>query len=251
MAGDVLVDEPRARSLLHVHAAERARWYEPATLDPRGAPIGPEWLVAETGTRAGQIWSFGHIGDDRIRIGRSALGDVALSDASVARTHAVLQTRDGHRIVRDMGSTNGLVIDGERVADAVLVDGMCFKLGAVQMRYFTGAGGGARATACARALATTDPITGLWRQTRPDAARVRIANLDDIVGRRGAILADAVMAAVARRIRAAAEPGVALTSPELGVIGVHPSEAAHDLAAACVLPLDIDGVAVQLQLEVT
>jgi uncharacterized protein (TIGR02996 family) len=250
MAGDVLVDEPRERTLLHAHATERARWYEAPSLDPTGVVREPEWIVAETGHRPGRIWSLGHLGDMRIRIGRMNLCEVPLFEPSIARTHAILMTRNGRREIKDMGSTNGVVVDGARVADVAAVDGARFRLGEVTLRYFCGPGGGARATACARALETVDAVTGLVRQTRPDAARVRIANLAELEALHGPIAIVTVIAALARRFRDAADAAVALTSPELGVIGVHPREAAGELASACMLPVDVDGERIAIRLEV-
>lgn len=50
----------------------------------------------------------------RVTIGRGADNDVVLADASVSKAHAALE-RDGERFVlQDLGSTNGVFLDGER-----------------------------------------------------------------------------------------------------------------------------------------
>lgn len=51
---------------------------------------------------------------ERVTIGRGADNDVVLADASVSKAHAALE-RDGEQfVIRDLGSTNGVFVDGER-----------------------------------------------------------------------------------------------------------------------------------------
>lgn len=50
-----------------------------------------------------------------LRIGREPRADLRLEDMDVSRFHALLTRRDGAFWVRDLGSTNGTLLDGERV----------------------------------------------------------------------------------------------------------------------------------------
>jgi pSer/pThr/pTyr-binding forkhead associated (FHA) protein len=69
---------------------------------------------------------------DRVSIGRAPENDVVLADASVSKAHAVLE-REGARFrVQDLGSTNGVFVDGERALGgepAVVEPGMVIGIG--------------------------------------------------------------------------------------------------------------------------
>jgi len=50
-----------------------------------------------------------------VSIGRGAANDLVLPDNSVSRFHAVIKCQDGQTFIADRNSTNGVVIDGERI----------------------------------------------------------------------------------------------------------------------------------------
>jgi transcriptional regulator with PAS, ATPase and Fis domain len=55
--------------------------------------------------------------DGCIELGRNELQDLGVPDERVSRRHLAVQTgSDGHLVVRDMGSTNGVFLDGQRVS---------------------------------------------------------------------------------------------------------------------------------------
>ncbi len=63
-------------------------------------------------------------------IGRSPKCDLTLSDLSVSRTHArIEQTSTGQLLVRDLGSRNKLLVDGESVEQVTLLPGVRVTLG--------------------------------------------------------------------------------------------------------------------------
>jgi pSer/pThr/pTyr-binding forkhead associated (FHA) protein len=68
-------------------------------------------------------------------VGRSQSADIALDDPSVSRRHAVFADRGGRTVVLDNRSLNGVVVNGARVAEAVLKDGDAIVLGRVSLRY--------------------------------------------------------------------------------------------------------------------
>ena len=75
------------------------------------------------------------VGEGTLRLGRGIGADVVLEDRSVSRRHAVV-TRTGEEVVLwDDRSLNGVHVNGERVAQAVLQDGDAIALGEVQMRF--------------------------------------------------------------------------------------------------------------------
>jgi hypothetical protein len=87
--------------------------------------------------------------DEPIRVGRSRTLPVRLPSGTVARLHCELQWRDGHYEILDLQSTRGVILNGIRVARAVLEDGDTLALGDVIIRYFVGLGAHERAEAAA------------------------------------------------------------------------------------------------------
>ncbi len=75
------------------------------------------------------------VGEGSLRFGRGQASDVVLEDRSVSRRHAVV-TRTGEEVVLwDDRSLNGVHVNGQRVAQAVLQHGDAIALGEVQMRF--------------------------------------------------------------------------------------------------------------------
>ena len=97
-------------------------------------------------------------------------------------------------------------------------------------------------------LATTDPVTGLVRETRPDAARIAVADLAGMIARHGIVALDVVIAVLGRRLREAASPDVTVTAPAHGELAIHPPEAAAALVEAISAPIDVDGDLVPVRL---
>jgi pSer/pThr/pTyr-binding forkhead associated (FHA) protein len=75
------------------------------------------------------------VGEGSLRLGRGIASDVVVEDRSVSRRHAVV-TRTGEEVVLwDDRSLNGVRVNGERVAQAVLQHGDAIAMGEVQMRF--------------------------------------------------------------------------------------------------------------------
>jgi pSer/pThr/pTyr-binding forkhead associated (FHA) protein len=75
------------------------------------------------------------IGDRPMRLGRSPAADIMLEHLSVSRRHAVVATRGEVVVVLDDRSLNGVVVNGDRVGEAVLAHGDEIRLGDVAIRY--------------------------------------------------------------------------------------------------------------------
>lgn len=75
------------------------------------------------------------IGEGSVRLGRGQASDVVLEDRSVSRRHAVVTCSDDEVVLWDDRSLNGVQVNGERVAQAVLQHGDAIALGEVQMRF--------------------------------------------------------------------------------------------------------------------
>lgn len=71
-------------------------------------------------------------------IGRATDCDVRLSDPGVSRRHVELR-HDGHRVrLRDLGSTNGTLVNGTRVTETELRDGDRIRVGSTTLVLRTG-----------------------------------------------------------------------------------------------------------------
>ena len=66
---------------------------------------------------------------NRLLIGRHPACDVVVGDPSVSRRHAQLTFRDGVWVLRDLASTNGTTVNGERVGRITLYTGDIIALG--------------------------------------------------------------------------------------------------------------------------
>lgn len=62
-------------------------------------------------------------------IGRGSDADVVVDDPGVSRRHAEIRVEPGGAVVRDLGSTNGTFVDGERAGAARLSDGSTITVG--------------------------------------------------------------------------------------------------------------------------
>jgi pSer/pThr/pTyr-binding forkhead associated (FHA) protein len=99
----------------------------PAPLDDAGQPRGRGLLVFD-GKRS-------VLTGERTTIGRSRQCDVVIDDANVSREHAeVRRTIDGWTVV-DLGSTNGIKVNGRRVREAVLSPGDKISLGLIELGF--------------------------------------------------------------------------------------------------------------------
>src|SRR6476660_9765037 len=69
------------------------------------------------------------------RIGRGADQDVVLSDIAVSRRHVTVHQEGVRYRIRDLGSGNGTLVNGQRVDSHILVDGDHIEIGQTVMRF--------------------------------------------------------------------------------------------------------------------
>jgi hypothetical protein len=72
---------------------------------------------------------------NRVVIGRSRECDVTLDDANVSRRHAELRREGGGWVVADLGSTNGVKVNGHRVSSQPLQPGDEITLGLERLSF--------------------------------------------------------------------------------------------------------------------
>jgi hypothetical protein len=82
--------------------------------------------------------------DERLTIGRSSDNNIALRDSAISRHHAELFLRDNLWMARDLGSRNGLLINGKKVKERALFDGDILTVGESVLRFDETANGGDR-----------------------------------------------------------------------------------------------------------
>src|SRR5207253_261104 len=71
----------------------------------------------------------------RVVLGRSRDCDIQLADANVSRRHAELRQEGASYWIVDLGSTNGMEVNGKRVKRAKLRDGDTITLGSTDVTF--------------------------------------------------------------------------------------------------------------------
>lgn len=127
----------------HVHRLE-------ALLRQPGARQGEEPVdTAQTGSRAtlaGEVATRYLLlleGDTetlfplrmRTSIGRDPDNDIQIDSRFISRHHAVVHVGARHTVVEDLGSTNGVLVNGERVRRRALSEGDLLTIGKSQFRF--------------------------------------------------------------------------------------------------------------------
>jgi pSer/pThr/pTyr-binding forkhead associated (FHA) protein len=77
---------------------------------------------------------------DRTTIGRMDDNNFQIAEPSVSSHHCELLLKDKDLVVKDLNSTNGTFINGEKITEATLKPGQILRLGQVEMRLETGEG---------------------------------------------------------------------------------------------------------------
>ncbi len=103
---------------------------------PRTTPAPPNALakfLVRSGSLKGQRL---YVKVPIVNIGRAEYNDIVVPDDSVSSQHAKLTRREGIWILTDLGSTNGTLVDGERVTgDIPIAPGAFVRFGDVQLVF--------------------------------------------------------------------------------------------------------------------
>ncbi|MCF4120473.1 DUF3662 domain-containing protein [Antribacter sp. KLBMP9083] len=76
-------------------------------------------------------------------IGRDAEADIVVDDPGVSRRHLEIRVTAEGVIATDLGSTNGLYVEGHQVPAATLLDGNTLTIGRTRIMFWTGQASGA------------------------------------------------------------------------------------------------------------
>ncbi len=89
-------------------------------------------LVQVSGGAAGSEYS---LTQRRLTLGRGPNADLTFDDSAMSRQHAALElTEEGYKLL-DLGSTNGVLVNGAPVSEAFLKHGDRFQLGDHEFQY--------------------------------------------------------------------------------------------------------------------
>lgn len=121
-------DRPAAELAESAEAPAQVPAAMPTELLPTGAPLA---TVTVRGVDHDVV-----LRGDRAVVGRLAACEISLSDVNASREHAVFE-RDpqGEWTIRDLGSTNGTIVNGQRVPEKLLRDGDTIVIGITELIY--------------------------------------------------------------------------------------------------------------------
>ena len=95
----------------------------------------PDFILEETG----RIKRLSVSGFD-LSIGRDEENDLVIGNENISRNHARLQRLPEGWVLEDLGSANGITVDGTRIARAGLDRGSVILLGDVSLTFLGGGG---------------------------------------------------------------------------------------------------------------
>ena len=76
-----------------------------------------------------------HLSRTLVSIGRDPSNDLVLPDAMVSRRHAVIEYRGSQYYLRDCNSSNGSLVNGDRVSERNLRDGDLVAIGTARLLF--------------------------------------------------------------------------------------------------------------------
>src|SRR5919107_679334 len=92
------------------------------------------WLEVLSGDDAGRVIEVTATAERPFVLGRVEGSDLVVRDARASRRHVALTPRpQGGLLLRDLGSANGTLLDGEPVREAMLRGGETLQLGEVRI----------------------------------------------------------------------------------------------------------------------
>src|SRR5258707_15040219 len=77
---------------------------------------------------------------EKTTVGRVEDNTFQIAETSVSSHHAEILLKGSDVVIKDLNSTNGTFINGERVTEGVLKPGQILRLGMIEMRLETGEG---------------------------------------------------------------------------------------------------------------
>jgi pSer/pThr/pTyr-binding forkhead associated (FHA) protein len=134
------------------------------------------FLAYSGGSKDGQRLA---LAADRITFGRNKSNSVTLDDANVSTYHCEVTREGGAYIVRDLGSTNGTLVDGEPITEQALQHGARIRIGMTMLVFVDPTVSGFE-----EAMSAVDDLGSEWGMLRAemDLDRVQRARRSQMVG---------------------------------------------------------------------
>jgi len=101
-----------------------------ANIDIREIPAEASLLLIE-----GDLDESEFILGENTSIGRSPSNDIVLKESKVSRQHAAINLRNNHYVIIDLKSSNGILVNGRKVEEAMLQDGDEVTVGSFKFQF--------------------------------------------------------------------------------------------------------------------
>jgi len=96
-------------------------------------PKGEGGIIVLKGPNVGEIIIFNN---PIFRIGRESDSDIFLDDITISRKHAEIEKIDTYHKITDLGSLNGIYVNGKLVEEKILGNGDKIQIGKYVFYYF-------------------------------------------------------------------------------------------------------------------
>ena len=90
-------------------------------------------LVVTKGTNLGESYKLSK--EAPISIGRSRINEIRPFDGSISAQHCRIIPENGKHVLYDLGSTNGTLLNNQKVTKAILKEGDTIGVGETTMQY--------------------------------------------------------------------------------------------------------------------
>lgn len=87
----------------------------------------------------GKVIKESMLDKERFTIGRRISNDLHIDNLGISGKHAVIVTKDDGAYIEDLNSTNGTIVNSQKIKKHLLVDGDLIKLGKYKLRYLQNA----------------------------------------------------------------------------------------------------------------
>lgn len=114
---------------------------------------------------------------DLVLVGRKEDCDVSLDHKSVSKLHCVIVKTDGLLLVRDLGSTNGTRVNGQRIRRAALLPNDQLHIASVKFRVNLGPGEPPVSPADQTQRIEADDLAKLLQQSKEDDSEAEAPSL--------------------------------------------------------------------------
>lgn len=137
--GPETVECPECGMAIREATAEFSSIAAPLADRPAGEAINTDGpvLIVRKGPEVGERF---YLDRPRLTVGRDPASGIFLNDITVSREHAVLTLTGGEVTIEDVGSLNGVYVNGASVTRTVLTDGDSVQIGRFQMMFHSGGG---------------------------------------------------------------------------------------------------------------